>query len=170
MIGVVVEGLIVGAAAGAAALALAIGTAKVIGGRAHAKVASHHAHTWGLEAFAREYARTRGLWLEDDQEFRRRFRAPLHGGPQFSMRGQMADGVDGRLVLWRDGSDPQTLERIWNLVLVPAPAGEVEAPDEKLHLWRAGDWLVVGEPSDDANRSLTALDSLRRRAAAPAAR
>ena len=166
VIGFLVEGVIVGVAAGLAALALAVGLARLMGGRAHEQVSAAHASAWGFEAFVAGYARSRGLWLEDEQELRRRLTFPLRGGPQVSMRGELADGVEGRLVLWRDSSDPEVLSRLWNLALAPAPPGDTpEASERRWRVWRVGDWLLVGEPTDRKGRSLVALDDLRREAA-----
>ena len=161
------EGTVVGAIATLATIALAAGLTFLFGRRVREGVAATHSHDWGLEAFAREYARSRRLALEDTQEFRRRFKSPLHGGPQFSMRGRLGGEVDGRIVLWRDSSDPESGSRIWNLAMVPAPAGATpSAPESGLHVWRVDDWLVVGEPTDDERRSVAALDALGRRAVA----
>jgi hypothetical protein len=152
VIGYVVEGVLAAVGAGALALAIAVTLTLVVGGRAHKRVSEEHAHGWGLEAFGREYARSRGLWPEDVQEFRKRFAPPLHGGPQFVMRGRLPGDVDGRIVLWRDGADPERLERLYNLVLVPDATG----------------WSITSEPTDDAARTVEALDALARKAAGQA--
>ena len=151
VIGYVVEGLLVGILAALAALLLATGLTRIKSSQAKGKVSKEHAYAWGLEAFAREYAHSRGLWPEDVQEFRKRFSPPLHGGPQFVMRGRLpGDGeAEGRIVLWRDGTDPEVLERLYNLVVVTAAGGGIR---------------VLSERTDDTARTPAALDSLARRA------
>jgi hypothetical protein len=116
----------------------------------------HRSVSWGLEAFAREYARTRGLALEDRDEFRRRFDSPIPGAPLKVMFGSLGGGR-GRLVLWLDRTG-HPAPRFWNLAVVPRPA---VIPD--LAPYRAevrGDVLIVAEEVPSEGRSLERLDAL----------
>jgi hypothetical protein len=79
---------------------------------------------WGLEAFAREYARARGLVLEDVDAFRHRFDSPFPGSPQQVLYGPLGAGVTGRLVLWIDRTD-RSATRHWLLAVVPGSGGPI---------------------------------------------
>jgi hypothetical protein len=128
--------------------------------------------SWGLEAFAREYARTRGLALEDRDEFRRRFDSPIPGAPLKVMFGSLG-GARGRLVLWVDRTD-HPAPRFWNLAVVPRPAVIPHLASYRTEV--RGDVLIVAEEVPSEGRSLDRLDALSAavartmRAAAPARR
>jgi hypothetical protein len=112
----------------------------------------------GLEAFAREYARSRGMALEDRDEFRRRFASPIPGAPLKVLYGSFGDGVSGRLVLWISRTDAWEVQ-YWNLAVLPAQADPVPVPGYRAE--RHGDTVVVGEPVPDEGRSVERLDLLR---------
>jgi hypothetical protein len=121
----------------------------------------------GLEAFAREYARHRGMALEDRDEFRRRFACPIPGTPLKVMYGDLGDGATGRIVLWASRDEHFDLQ-YWNMAVVAAPAGEPPL----LTGYRvevAGDALVIAEPVPDEGRSVDRLDALRAAAGSVAA-
>jgi hypothetical protein len=99
------------------------------------------ANTWGREAFATSYAAARGMRVEDPEELRRRLPSSLTGRPEFSMYGLLAGRVEGRILLWRDRSDPETANHAADIALVPAPPGEVPAPSPPYRTARFGDWL-----------------------------
>ncbi len=142
---------------GAAILALSL-----LGGR---KVRRHdvrqRSEAWGLEAFAREYARTRGLQMEERDEFRRRLLMPLRGSPQKCMRGQFANGVVCHLVLWRDQVHDSGMRRLSNLAVVPAPGDAApSAAGGRYDVIPAGRWLVVAETIERGGRCVAGLDAL----------
>jgi hypothetical protein len=118
------------------------------------------AQAWGREAFAREHARSRGLRIEDAEELRRRLLLPFPGRPERSQHGDLG-GVDGRIVWWRDRSDPDTGDRAMMLAPVPAPAGDPAAPTSPHRLERAGDWLVVVHDLGTGARTVAGADALR---------
>ena len=120
----------------------------------------------GLEAFAREYARSRGMALEDRDEFRRRFASPIPGAPLKVIYGNLGDGVSGRLVLWISRTDAWEV-RYWNMAVVPAPAAAAAMPGYLVE--RAGAALVIAEQVPDEGRSIERLDALRAAAVAAAA-
>ncbi len=111
---------------------------------------------WGLAAFANEYARSRGLYVEDQDEFRRRFPMPVVGSPQRVMRGQLPGGVDGRVVLWRDRNVPE--RGFVNMAIVAAPPAAASAPYTATPA--PGGWLVVTEQVDRAGRTVARLDAV----------
>lgn len=114
----------------------------------------------GLEAFAREYARSRGMALEDRDEFRRRFASPIPGAPLKVIYGNFGNGVSGRLVLWISRTDAWEV-RYWNMAVVPAPAGEVAGVLPQFRVERVGNILVIAEQVPDEGRSVERLDALR---------
>jgi hypothetical protein len=122
---------------------------------------------WGLDAFASEYARARGMALEDPAEFRRRFASPIPGAPL-----KVLYGPAGRLVLWQARTDDGGIQ-YWNLAVVPAPPGTAE-PHELpgYRVARVGDAIAVAEQVPDEARSVERLDALMaaaRQVAGPAA-
>jgi hypothetical protein len=130
-------------------------------------IASHvalRAGPWGIEAFARGYASARGMRLEDCEEFRRRFDAPLPGRPLKVLRAS----DDLRLVLWL--SRFELPKQHWLLAIVPAREGPPPAVDGYVVAARSGA-LCVAVPVGDEGRSGAALDTLagvaRQLAAAP---
>ena len=118
------------------------------------------AEAWGREAFAREYARARGLRIEDAEQVRRRIPIPLPGRPERSMYGRLGEGVDGRLVLWRDRTHPESGNRAMNLALVPAPSASPPAAREPYEVAQAGGWLIVAHDLGTGGRTAAALDAL----------
>jgi hypothetical protein len=118
-----------------------------------------HAAPLGIEAFAREYARSRGMGLEDPDEFRRRFASPFPGWPLTVFFGELADGPTGRLVLWVDGSDPAATRYV-NMAVVPAPARPVNGQVDGYYAATHAGALVLAEEVPDEGRSLDRLDAL----------
>jgi hypothetical protein len=114
----------------------------------------------GLEAFAREYARFRGMALEDRDEFRRRFASPIPGAPLKVMYGHLGGEVTGRIVLWI-ARDERFTAQYWNMAVVPAPAGDVPGLLPNFRVERAGSALVIAEQVPDEGRSVERLDALR---------
>src|SRR4051812_17001523 len=119
-----------------------------------------HSRLPGLEAFAREYARSRGMALEDRDEFRRRFASPIPGAPLKVMYGRLGGDVTGRIVLWI-ARDERFAVQYWNMAVVPAPAGDAAGVLPGFRVERVGDLLVVAEPVPDEGRSVERLDALR---------
>src|SRR3954447_21959809 len=119
-----------------------------------------HSNLPALEAFAREYARSRGMALEDRDEFRRRFTSPIPGAPLKVMYGRIGADVTGRIVLWI-ARDERFVVQYWNMAVVPAPAGEPAGVLPSFRVERVGDVLVVAEPVPDEGRSAERLDALR---------
>lgn len=119
-----------------------------------------HSRLPGLEAFAREYARARGMALEDRDEFRRRFSSPIQGAPLKVMYGSLGAGVSGRIVLWI-ARDSNFVAQYWNMAVVPAPPGEPAGVLPQFRVERVGDALVVAEQVPDEGRSVERLDALR---------
>ena len=99
---------------------------------------------WGRAAFTREYARSRGLRLEDPDEFRRRFRMPFAGSPEAVMHGRLPTGVEGRIVLGRDRNLPD--RSFVNIAIVEAPPQQAQPPFVAAPA--ANGWLVVAEWAD----------------------
>jgi hypothetical protein len=114
----------------------------------------------GLEAFAREYARSRDMALEDRDEFRRRFASPIPGAPLKVLYGKLGGEVTGRVVLWIARDDRWQVQ-YWNLAVVPAPAGDAAGVLPQFRVERVGDVLVIAEPVPDEGRSVERLDALR---------
>ena len=114
----------------------------------------------GLEAFAREYARSRGMALEDRDEFRRRFTSPIPGAPLKVLYGVLGGEVSGRLVLWI-ARDERWQVQYWNMAVVPAAASGVPGVLPGFRVERVGNMLVVAEPVPDEGRSVERLDALR---------
>lgn len=114
----------------------------------------------GLEAFARSYAESRGMGLEDRDEFRRRFTSPVPGAPLKVMYGSLGDEVTGRIVLWI-ARDERFEARYWNMAVVPAPAGEPPTVLPQFQVWRDGDVMTIAEQVPDEGRSVERLNALR---------
>ena len=121
---------------------------------------------FGLEAFAREYANSRGLYMEDQDELRRRIPVPVHGSPQRVMRGALPGGADGRVVLWRDRNLPG--RGFVNMAIVHAPDPPAAEPPY-VATPADGGWLVVCEWTDQRGRSAARLDAVAREASRLAA-
>jgi hypothetical protein len=136
-------------------------------GRRSAKGIEIHgrAEGWGREAFAREYAKAHGLRIENPEQLRRRLQFPLNGRPERSLYGDLGDGVDGRLVWWRDRSDPGSGDKAYMLALVPGRDGELPPASPPFQVMRAGGWLVVVHDLDTATprgaRTAAGADALR---------
>ena len=155
----------VGIATGVFAFAVVMGIGVVLGRFAARGASGAEAHfrceAWGLAAFAHEYARSRGMTMEDHDEFRRRFPMPVTGSPQRVMRGELADGVDGRVVLWRDRNVHE--RGFVNMAIVHAPPSPAAPPYTATPA--ADGWLVVTEPVDRTGRSVARLDAVAAEAA-----
>lgn len=134
------------------------------GGEIHHDEVTARALPWGLEAFAEQYAASRGLRLEDADEFRHRFRSPIPGAPVRVLYGDLGGGTRGWLVLWVDETLPQTRNRL--LAVVPAPGGALAAPGYEAHLTEG--MLVLCDDVSAEERSAARLDALRAAAAAAA--
>jgi hypothetical protein len=150
-----------------AVLGLVLGA---IGGRGARGMEIHdRAEAWGREAFAREYAKARGLRIEDAEQVRGRIAIPLPGRPERSMYGRLAGAVDGRLVTWRNRADPEVPNCAMNLALVPAPQGELPEVRAPYQAMRADGWLVIAESLGARARTAAGLDALAAEAARVAA-
>lgn len=123
------------------------------------EAAGRFAQHLGLEAFAREYARSRGLALEDADALRNRLDSPLAGVPGKSLHGDLGDGVVGRLVFWVDDTDV-TEVKPYNVAIVAGQrfAGEAGPGYEA---FAAGGFLMLAERIDPSGRSSERLDALR---------
>ena len=151
----------VGAIGFGVVMAIGLLLARFMGRGAGGAEAHFRREAWGLAAFANEYARSRGLYLEDPDEFRRRFPMPLTGSPQRVMRGQLADGVDGRVVLWRDRNVPE--RGFVNMAIVAAPPSTAQPPYTATPA--ADGWLVISEQVDRSGRTVARLDGVAAEAA-----
>jgi hypothetical protein len=127
------------------------------GGTSHDHVVAR-ARPWGMEAFAREYARSRGLRMEDVDAFRHRFDAPLPGRPIKAFHGDLGDGVRGHLAIWQDPTSPGR-QRHWLLAVVRAPSALPSVAPGYVAELRSGA-LVVAREVAESDRSLAALDAL----------
>jgi hypothetical protein len=154
-----IEGLAVAAACIIAA-PKAIGAALRAGPETVQEDAAAASGLPGVEAFAREYAKARGMALEDRDEFRRRFSSPIPGAPLKVMYGQLGGNVTGRIVLWM-ARDERWVMRYWNMAVVPAPAGEAAGVLPQFRVERVGDVLVIAEQVTNDGRSVERLDALR---------
>ncbi len=126
---------------------------------------------WGLEAFARGYARTRGLRTEDPDELRRRLGSPVPGRAQKAWHGDLGDGVLGHLAIWLDPTSAPAPPRHWLLAVVTAPADRAPQVATPHVLLPAPEGLcVVGVEVAEGDRSLDRLDRLRDAARAAAGR
>ncbi|MBJ7330768.1 MAG: hypothetical protein JHC95_12785 [Solirubrobacteraceae bacterium] len=137
------------------------------GSEIHADEVATRALPWGLEAFAAEYAASRGLHLEDLDGFRHRFSSPHHGAPLRVMHGDLGSGVHGWLVLWTDDFLPQRTHRLLAVVAAPPGTTSVVASGYDAHV-RDG-LLVLGEPVSAEDRTVGRLDALRAAAVAAVA-
>jgi hypothetical protein len=101
------------------------------------------------------------MYLEDPDEFRRRFPMPLPGSPQRVMRGELADGVEGRVVLWRDRNLPE--RGFVNMAIVAAAPAAAQPPYTAAP---ADDgWLVITEQVERSGRTVARLDAVAAEAA-----
>jgi hypothetical protein len=123
-----------------------------------------------LHAYAREHQMT----LEDPVAYHRAFPSLAVPGQAFAvMRGQLADGLEGR-VAWHTEKSIVTNNDGRNAVLLPAPAGAQPTPragvrlaDEGLNYWIGDGILAVWELRSKALRGdLGDMDALVRRALA----
>ena len=145
---------------------LGIGLAICMGRAAGQHESSFRQQAFGLEAFAREYARSRGLYMEDHDELRRRIPMPVHGSPQRAMRGPLPGGADGRdRPLARPQPARPRLRRTWRSCRPrrrpPNPPYVATAAD--------GGWLVVCEWTDEHGRTAARLDAVAQEASRLAA-
>lgn len=154
-------GLVTGAFAFLVVMAIGLALGRFAGRGAGGAEAQFRREAWGLAAFANEYARSRGLTLEDQDEFRRRFATPVPGSPQRVMRGELPGGVEGRVVLWRDRNVPA--RGFVNMAIVQAPPSTAAAPYTATPA--SDGWLVVTEHVDRAGRSVARLDGVALEAA-----
>jgi hypothetical protein len=151
---------LIAAVVGVAAIPWAVSAARRTGREEAQSQVESRSKLPGLEAFVREYARSRGLVLEDRDEFRRRFASPIPGAPLKVMYGLLGAEVSGRLVLWM-ARDERWQMRYWNMAVVPAPPGDVPGVLPQFQVQRVGDALVVAEPVPYEGRSIERLDALR---------
>lgn len=117
------------------------------------------AETLGAEAFAREYARSRRLTLEDPNELRVRLRSPLPGAPLRAFHGPLGDRVVGHLAIWIDTGDLTDTVR-HNVAVIPA-AGPRPQASPGYEAFTVDGSTIVAERVDRAGRSLERLDALR---------
>lgn len=134
------------------------------GGEIHHDEVTARALPWGLEAFAEQYAASRGLRVEDADAFRHRFRSPVPGAPIRVLYGDLGGGVPGWLALWVDDTLPQTR----NCLLAVIPAQEDAAPVTGYEAHVADGLLVLCDDVTADERSVARLDALRSVAAAAA--
>jgi hypothetical protein len=111
---------------------------------------------WGVEAFLRGYAGSRGLTAEDPDALRRRLDAPIRGRAVLAAHGPVAPGADGHVAFWREPV-PGAPDRHWAMAIVAAPANVPPAPAGMRVDVRAG-LLIVREEVEEAGRSAEALD------------
>ena len=90
---------------------------------------------------------------------------PLAGHPERSAYGALAGKVEGRIVTWRDPTDPETFDRALDLALVAAVDGDRRAARDGFEAIRAGDWLVVVHELGSGARTMAGLDALSAEAA-----
>lgn len=172
VIGAIVAGIsAIGGGAASAALMfgvimlIGLAIAALMGRQAGEQESGFRQDAFGLEAFAREYANSRGLYMEDHDELRRRIPLPVHGSPQRVMRGTLPGGAEGRIVLWRDRNIP---ERAYvNMAIVQATPAAASPPYKAVAA--DGGWLVVCEWTDQNGRSAARLDAVAREASRLAA-
>lgn len=116
------------------------------------------ARPWGMEAFAREYAKARGFRLEDVDELRHRLDAPLPGRPIKAFHGELGYGVRGHMAIWQDPTDPGR-QRHWLMAIVRAPESLPSAASPYIAEIRSG-LLVIAREVSASERSAPALDAL----------
>jgi hypothetical protein len=150
----------IGAVIGIGAIPWAISASRRSGRESADDQVASHSRLPGLEAFVREYARSRGMALEDRDEFRRRFASPIPGAPLKVMYGLLGGEVSGRIVLWM-ARDERWQMQYWNMAVVPAPPGDAPGVLPQFRVERAGDLLVIAEPVANEGRSIERLDALR---------
>jgi len=75
---------------------------------------------WGLEAFARGYAKHSGLTREDPEESRRRLEVPFKGRAQLAWQGELSDGTPGHLSSWIDATNTPEPPRFFLLAVTAA--------------------------------------------------
>ena len=150
----------IGAAIGLGAIPWAISAARRSGKESADEQVAARSGLPGLEAFAREYARSRGMALEDRDEFRRRFASPIPGAPLKVMYGLLGGEVSGRIVLWM-AHDERWQVQYWNMAVVPAPPGDAPGVLPQFRVARVGNVLVIAEPVPREGRSIERLDALR---------
>jgi hypothetical protein len=126
------------------------------GGEVTADEVTAQAGPWALEAFARGYARARGLTIEDPDALRHRLTSPVAGRPLRAMHGDLGGGVTGHLALWRDW----VRDAHWIVAVVAAPSGPAPEAAAPYQASRSGSLLVVGRQVTDAQRTAAELDAL----------
>jgi hypothetical protein len=151
---------LIAAVIGVGAIPFAISAARSAGKEEAEGQVADRSKLPGLEAFVREYARARGMALEDRDEFRRRFTSPIPGAPIKVMYGRLGGDVTGRLVLWMSRGE-RFEAQYWNMAVVPLPAGAIVPSIPGYQAMRAGDALVLAEPVPNEGRSVERLDALR---------
>jgi hypothetical protein len=151
---------VIGAIIGICGIPFAISAARRAGKETADDQVAARSKLPGLEAFVREYARSRVLALEDRDEFRRRFASPMPGAPLKVMYGLLGGEVSGRLVLWM-ARDERWQMHYWNMAVVPAPDGADLPSAPGYQVMRAGGAFVLAEPVQNEGRSIERLDALR---------
>ena len=94
---------------------------------------------WGIEAFARGYAKHAGLTREDHEELRRRLAVPFRGRCQIAWQGELAPGRTGHLSIWIDATGTPEPPRFFLLAVAGnngagAPAGYESSEVDGLRL------------------------------------
>lgn len=117
---------------------------------------------WGIEAFARGYARHSGLVRENHDELRRRLEVPFNGRPQIAWQGELAPGVPGHLSSWIDATNTPDPPRFYLLAVTAATGGV--APPGYLSSEAGGQRLTWQEVTS-VQRAVHRLDQLRNKAA-----
>ena len=116
------------------------------------------ARRYGRVAFAREYAKARGLELESPQSFHRRLmRLELPAPAEFVMRGNLPGDREGRLCLLRSGR--AFLSSYHDAVVIEAPGLEVEGTDYRT---RQGQFVFTRAAT--ADRDAASLDAFAKEA------
>lgn len=129
---------------------------------------------YGQEAFVREYARSRGLALEDGRRFHSdHVRLPLPGVASHALRGRFGEAeLEAELVLLSDRRHSYRPVH-WNLLATRMPGGEASAAElqaGEYYLTRQeDDVLVFRRGRSPADRSAHALDRFSDEAARIAA-
>jgi hypothetical protein len=161
-----VPGALTGLMVGGVLLLIGAGIAVFMGRSAGAHETSFRQQVWALHAFAEQYANSRGLYVEDHDELRRRIPMPVNGSPQRVMRGTLPGGQHGRVVLWRDRNLPD--RGFVNMAIVHAPHAPAAEPPY-VATPTDGGWLVVCEWTDQRGRTAARLDAVAREASRLAA-
>jgi hypothetical protein len=129
-------------------------------------------HRYGRVAFAREYARARGLRLESPQTFHRELmRVDLPAPAHFVMRGAVAGRRDGWLALCRSRRGP--LASHYDVVILPTQlqaGGGAPVPGAASLSWKVDAGHLVIQQDAGIDREAPSLDAFCEAAAELAAK